>query len=68
MEPLQEWEEEVIGQVEDTKKDIAQTQVECEEMINNEIEVLVLDTLRENIMQDQTQSKELTKKFHALEG
>jgi hypothetical protein len=59
---------EVIVQVEYAKKNMAQTQVECVEMINDEIVVQVLDTLKEKTMQAQTQAKELTEKFQALAG
>jgi hypothetical protein len=37
-------------------------------MINDEIAVQVLDTLREKTTQAQMQEKELTKKFQALAG
>jgi hypothetical protein len=46
--------------VKDVKKNMAQTQAECAEMINDEIAVQVLDTLREKIVHAQTQEKELT--------
>jgi uncharacterized coiled-coil DUF342 family protein len=68
MEPLQERAAEVIAQAEDTKKNMAQTQAECTEMINDEIAVQVLDALREKTVQAQTQAKELTEKFQALAG
>jgi uncharacterized coiled-coil DUF342 family protein len=68
MEPLQERATEVIAQVEDAKKNMAQTQAECTEMINDEIAVQVLDALREKTVQAQTQAKELTEKFQALAG
>jgi hypothetical protein len=68
MEPLQEWATEVIVQEKEAKKNMAQTQAECVEMINNKIAMQVLDTLREKTMQAQTQAKELIAKFHALTG
>jgi hypothetical protein len=45
---------------------MAQTQVECTEMINNDIAVQVLDALMENIAHAQTQVKELIEKFYIL--
>jgi hypothetical protein len=45
---------------------MAQTQEEFAEMINDEIVVKALDTLREKTVQDQTQAKELTEKFQSL--
>jgi hypothetical protein len=45
-----------------------QTQVECVEMINEEITAQVFDLLREKIVQAQTQARELTYKFHTLAG
>jgi hypothetical protein len=68
MEPLQEWAVEVIAQAEEAKKNMAQTQAECAEMINEEITVQVLDALREKTVQAQTQAKELTEKFQTLAG
>jgi hypothetical protein len=47
MESLQEWEAEIIAQAEDTKKKMAQTQVEWEVMISDENAVHVLNALRE---------------------
>jgi hypothetical protein len=63
MELLQEREVEVIVQEEEAKKKMAQIQGECAEMINKEVTVQVVDTLREKTMQAQTQVKELTEKF-----
>jgi predicted nucleic acid-binding Zn-ribbon protein len=68
MEPLQEWATEVIAQVEDAKKNMAQTQAECAGMINDEIAVQVLDALKEKTVQAQTQAKELTEKFQVIAG
>jgi hypothetical protein len=68
MEPLQERTTTVIAQAEETKKNMAQTQVECVEMINDEIAVQVLGALREKTVQAHTQAKELTEKFQALAG
>jgi DNA repair exonuclease SbcCD ATPase subunit len=68
MEPLQERAAEVIAQAEEAKKNMAQTQAECTEMISDEIAVQVLDALREKTTQAQTQAKELTEKFQALAG
>jgi hypothetical protein len=47
---------------------MAQTQVECAKMINEDITVQVLDALKENSAQVQTKSRELTYKFHTLAG
>ena len=68
MEPLQQRVEEVIAQGEDSKKNMARTQVECGDMISDEIASQALDTLREKIVQAQTKANEPTKKFHALAG
>ena len=68
MEPLQEHATKVTTQAEDAKKNMAQTQVECAEMIDDKIVVQVLDALREKTVQAQMQAKKLTKKFQALAG
>jgi hypothetical protein len=68
MEPLQEQEAKVIAHVEEKNKNMKQTQVECTEMITDEITVQVLDALRENTTQAQMQEKELIEKFQALVG
>jgi hypothetical protein len=54
---------EVIAKVEEPKKNMAQTQAEYTEMVNDEIVVQALDALREKTAQAQTQAKELTEKF-----
>jgi hypothetical protein len=54
--------------VEDTKKNMAQTQAECAGMIIDEIAVQVLDTLKEKTVQAQMQEKELTEKFQEIAG
>jgi hypothetical protein len=46
MEPLQELAAEVIAQDEEEKKNMAQTQEECVEMISEEITAQVLDALK----------------------
>jgi hypothetical protein len=51
MEPLQELAVEVIAQEEEEKKNMAQTQAECTEMIREEITTQVLDALKEKTMQ-----------------
>jgi hypothetical protein len=68
MEPLQELAAEVIAQAEEAKKNMAQIQAECTEMINEEITMQVLDALREKTTQAQTQARELTEKFQTLAG
>jgi hypothetical protein len=45
---------------------MSQTQAECTGMVNDEIVVQVLDALKENIVQAQTQVTELTKKFQVI--
>jgi hypothetical protein len=42
---------------------MAQAQVECARMVSDEIAVKVLDALKENTAQDQTQETKLRKKF-----
>jgi hypothetical protein len=63
MELLQKREKKFISQVKDTKKNMAQTKVDWAEMINDKISVQVLDALRENTMQAQTQENEPIEKF-----
>jgi hypothetical protein len=68
MEPLQELATEIIAQSEEEKKNMAQTQAECTEMIWEEITVQVLDALTEKVVQAQIQGRELADKFHTLAG
>jgi hypothetical protein len=66
MEPLQEQVAEVMAQVEEAKTQIAQTQAECVGLINDEVEVQVVDTIKENIVQELTQAAELKEKFYMI--
>jgi hypothetical protein len=66
MEPLQEWIAEVLTQAEEAKTKIAQTQAECVELISDKIVVHIVDTLKEKIMQAQTQVVELRENFQAI--
>jgi hypothetical protein len=66
MEPLQERVAEVIAQAEEAKTLIAQTQAECVGLINDEIAVQIVDTLKEKTAQVQTQAAELKEKFQAI--
>jgi hypothetical protein len=45
---------------------MAQNQAECAGMVNDDVAVQVLDTLKENTAQEQTQEKELNNKFQAI--
>jgi hypothetical protein len=45
-----------------------QIQVGCVEMVSKEVTMQVVDALRENTVQAQTKSKELTNKFQTLAG
>jgi hypothetical protein len=49
--------------VEDTKKNMAQTQAKCVGMVNDDIVVKLLDTLKEKTAQTQMQPKEIMDKF-----
>jgi hypothetical protein len=68
MEPLQEQVAEVIAQAEEEKKNMEKIQLECAQMINEEVTTQVVDTLKENTTQVQTQTKELIEKFQTLAG
>ena len=59
MESLQEWVAQVLAQAEEDKERIAQTQAECVEMISDEIEIQIVDTLKEKTAQAHTQATEL---------
>jgi hypothetical protein len=66
MELLQEWVVEILAQEEEAKEKIAQIQVECVELISEEIAVQIVDTLKEKTVQAQTQAKKLKEKFQAI--
>ena len=63
MESLQEQVEEVLAQEKEAKAHIAQTQEECVELINDEIAIQIVDTLKEKTVQAQTQETELKENF-----
>jgi hypothetical protein len=62
MELLQERAIEVIAQVEVSKTYMAQTQAESARMVSDEIVVQILDALKENTTQAQTQETKLMEK------
>jgi hypothetical protein len=55
MEPLHEWLVEVLAHAEESKTQIAQTKEECEKLVNDEVAVQIVDTLKEKTVQAQTQ-------------
>jgi DNA-binding protein Fis len=59
MEPLQEKVEEVLAQEEESKTQIAQTQEEFMELVSDEVAAQVVDTIKENTGQVQTQATKL---------
>jgi hypothetical protein len=66
MEPLQEKAVQMITQLEEEKKNMAQAQTECATMIQEEITVQALEALTEKVMQVQERGRELADKFHSL--
>ena len=66
MEPLQERVEEFLAQAEEAKEHITQTQEEFMELINDEIAVQIVDTLKEKTVQVQTRAAELKEKFQVI--
>jgi hypothetical protein len=56
MEPLQEQEKNIIAHAEEAKTNLARTQAECARMVNDDIALQVLDALKENTYQAQTQA------------
>jgi hypothetical protein len=66
MEPLQEKVVEVLAQAEESKAQIAQTQEECVELINDKIVVQIVDILKEKTAQAQTQESELKETFQVI--
>jgi capsule polysaccharide export protein KpsE/RkpR len=50
MEPLQEQVAKVLAQAEEAKTQIAQTQVKCAGLINNEVVDQVVDTIKKKIV------------------
>jgi hypothetical protein len=66
MEPLQEKATEMITQLEAEKKNMAQTQVECTTMVQEEVTTQNLEALTEKVVQVQTRGRGLEDKFHSL--
>jgi hypothetical protein len=66
MEPLQEQVAEVITEVVEANIYMEQTHTECAGLINNEIAVQTVDTLKEKNAQAQMQAVKLREKFQAI--
>jgi formylmethanofuran dehydrogenase subunit C len=66
MEPFQEWVVEVLARAEEVKTQKSQSQVECTELISDEIAVQIVDTLKEKTVQEKTQVAELKEKFQMV--
>jgi Tfp pilus assembly protein PilN len=56
----------MITQLEEEKKNMAQTQAECTTMIQEEITTQALEALTEKVAQVQARERELADKFHSL--
>jgi hypothetical protein len=63
---LQEWVAEVLEQEEGARTQIAQTQAECAGLLSDEVEIQVMDTIKEKTAQALIKAPELKEKFQMI--